>query len=142
MKTTKQLAVFIDHTQARFIGMDNSKASFLQTLESDRESHPRYRGESSNQARFGTNPYQGSNNEYSKHMQEQESRKMYFHHIKDNLQQFDDILLFGPGQAKKELHNYLNDQSAFREKTIHVQNSDYITDNQLLETVNKYFNNK
>lgn len=142
MKTTKQLAVFIDHTQARFIGMDNSKASFLQTLESDRESHPRYRGESSNQARFGSDPYHGSNNEYSKNMQEQESIKMYYHHIKDQLQQYDEILLFGPGQAKKELHNYLIDQSAFREKTIHVQNSDYITDNQLLETVNKYFNNK
>jgi hypothetical protein len=140
MKHTKQMAVFIDHTKARFIGMENGKATFLRIVESGKESHPRYHGESSNQSRFGSDPYHGSNNEYSKNMQEQENTKMYFHQLKNQLQQYDEIVLFGPGQAKKELHNYLIDQSAFREKTIHVHNSDYITDNQLLEMVNKFFN--
>jgi len=140
MKNIKQLAVFIDHTKARFIGIENSKAIFLQTLESNRKSHPRYQGESSNQTRFGSDPYQGSNNEFGKNMQEQEITKNYFQHIKKQLQDYDEILLFGPGEAKKELHNYLIAQSSFGSKTIEVKNSDYITDNQLLQTVKSYFN--
>jgi hypothetical protein len=139
METNKKTAVFIDQTKARLIHWEEGLATFAETLESEYESHPRYRGEGSNQARFGADPYHGSNNEYGKNRQEEEIKKAYFHHLVDALLPYDEILLFGPGETKKELHNHLQEQSAFRDKTIHVQNSDHRTDNQLLEAVRQFF---
>ncbi len=132
-------AVFIDSAKARLISWKDGKAEFTETLESNLESHPRYRGEGSNQARFGTDPYHGSNNEYGKNMQEQQDKKSYYSLLRDKLLPFDDILLFGGGQTKKELHNYLQEQSAFRNKNLYVENSDHITDNQQLEMVRHFF---
>jgi hypothetical protein len=139
MKTESKMAVFIDHAKAQFITFENGIAKFDESIESGKETHPRERGQGSNQTRFGTDPYQGSNNEYSKNMQSCELMKVYFHQIKNKLTPYQDILLFGAGQAKKELHNYLVEQSAFRDKNINLQNSDYLTENQLLENVRNYF---
>lgn len=139
MKTETKMAVFIDHAKAQFITCENGIAKFNESIESVKETHPRERGQGSNQARFGSDPYQGSNNEYSKNMQSRELMKAYFHQIKNKLTPYHDILLFSAGQAKKELHNYLLEQSAFRDKNINIQNSDYLTDNQLLENVCNHF---
>lgn len=139
MESPKKAAVYIDQTEARLITGKDGFASFVAKVESDYESHPRYRGEGSNQARFGTDPYHGSNNEFGKNRQEEELRKKYFHQLHDMLLPYDEILLFGPGQTKKELHNHLQEQSAFRDKNLHLQNSDHRTDNQVLETAREFF---
>lgn len=133
------MAVFMDHSRARFIFFENGLASFTGTLESGRSSHSRVAGEGSNQTRFGSDPYYGSNNEYSKNMHEQELRRVFFHDIKERLAPYDEILIFGAGVAKKEMLHYLSEQNGFKHKTISVENSDYLTDNQLLETVRNYF---
>lgn len=135
----KKAAVFLDQTKARFIHLKNGFATFAGVIESDYEPHPRYGGEGSNQARFGRNPYQGSNNEFRKHRQEREEQKTYFRRLSEELQAFDDILLFGPGETKKELFNHLGNEYSFRQKSIHVQNSDYLSDNQLLEMVRDFY---
>jgi hypothetical protein len=142
MNAELKTAMFLDGSKARIIHWKDGQASFSETLESEFESHPRYRGEGSNQARFGTDPYHGSNNEYGKNKQEQELKKSYYHRLKDRLLPYQEILLFGAGQAKKEMFKYLQSQSAFRDKKIFVKNSDHITDNQLLETVREFFAEK
>jgi hypothetical protein len=139
MKKEEKIAVFMDYSQARFIICNGGVAHFSDTLESGWESHPRERGEGSDHARFGSNPYQGSNNEYSKNMQEQQYTKDYYRQVKERLSPYNEILLFGGGQAKKEMHHFLLKQNAFKGKTIYVETSDYLTDNQLLETVSNYF---
>ena len=133
MKTTPKAAIFIDESEARLITGVNGFARFSGNLESDHQSHPCYRGEGSNQARFGTDPYHGSNNEYRMHRKEEEEKHQYFDRISDLLQPFDEILLFGPGEAKKELKNHLKELRAFKPKNIQIQNSDHQTDKQLLE---------
>jgi hypothetical protein len=139
MEERKKAALFIDQTVARLITEHNGFADFTAKTESHYESHPRYRGEGSDQARFGTNPYYGSNNEYGKNRQEEDIMKKYFHRLEEMLLPFDEIMLFGPGQVKKELHNYLEEQAAFRGKKIQVQNSDHQTERQLLETAGSFF---
>lgn len=133
------MAVFIDQTEARLIRETGGIPAFSGTVESDFESHPRYRGEGSNQARFGRDPYHGSNNEYHENRLEAEIRKRYFHELEKELLPFDEILLFGPGEARKEFHNYLLEQPSFRKKKIHIQASDWLTDNQLLEAAGLFF---
>ena len=139
MKNHHKMAVFMDHSRARFIFFENGLASFTGTLESGRSSHSRVAGEGSNQTRFGSDPYYGSNNEYGKNRQEEDIMKKYFHRLEEMLLPFDEIMLFGPGQVKKELHNYLEEQAAFRGKKIQVQNSDHQTERQLLETAGSFF---
>jgi hypothetical protein len=142
MKTNSRIAVFLDHSKARLITCDNSHAEFRELIESTWESHPRIRGEGSNQARFGTNPYYGSNNEYSLNMQKQELKRMYFKEIKARLLAYNQILLFGGGPAKREMLHFLGEDHSFKNKSIYIENADYLTDNQLLETVRNYFLNK
>jgi hypothetical protein len=139
MEKRIKAALFIDQIVARLITEHNGFADFTAQTESHYESHPRYQGEGSNQARFGRDPYHGSNNEYSENRQEEEIMKKYFHQLEEMLLPYDEIMLFGPGQVKKELHNYLEEQAAFRGKKIHVQNSDHQTERQLLETAGSFF---
>lgn len=142
MNHSVKMAVFLDHLQARLMTCEKGIAQFSDTVESGKESHPREQGEVSNQARFGANPYQGSNNEYRTHMQERQLKLSYFQHIADKLQHGDDILLIGAGQAKREFYNYLQKMNGFTHKKIHVMNSDYKTDPQILETVRNFFNHQ
>jgi hypothetical protein len=134
------MAVFLDHLQAKLLTCEKGIAQFSATVESGKESHPREQGEVSNQARFGANPYQGSNNEYRTHNQERQLKLSYFQQLADKLQDVDDILLLGAGQAKREFYNHLQKINGFKHKKIQVMNSDYVTDNQILETVRNYFN--
>jgi hypothetical protein len=134
----KIVAVFLDYSKARFISVNNGIPVFSDIIESDFEPHPRHRGEGSNQARFDRDPYHGSNNEFRNHRLEEELRKRYFLRLSQALQKTDEILLFGPGEVKKEFFHHLKEQSPFRDKHIHVQNCDYLSDNQLLELV-RYF---
>lgn len=142
MKTHEKIAVFMDHSKARLISCENGVAHFTEIIESGRASHQRNGGEGSNQTRFGSEPYFASNDEYSRHNQEKELKRTYFQHLKDRLKSYEEILLFGAGTAKKEMLHYLHDQNGFPRKKIHVENSDYLTDNQLLEIVRNYFFSK
>jgi hypothetical protein len=139
MEEPKKVAVFLDEAKAQFIFLREGFAALGDTIKNQFDAHPRHRGEGSNQARFGTDPYHGSNNEFRKHRQEEAARKAFFQELTAILKGFDEILLFGPGEAKKELRNQLHEQQVFQGKIIHLQNSDYLSDKQLLELVREYF---
>lgn len=139
MKNKEKMAVFMDHSKARFIACTDGVAHFSDLIESDRVFHIRTRGEGSQQTRFGSDPYQGSNDEYSKNMQVREMKRSYFQQVKDKLTPYQEILIFGGGVAKREMLHFLLEHNGFQQKKIYVENSDYLTDNQLLETVRNYF---
>ena len=83
MNEARKVALYLDQTKARFIALRDGFASFAETIESPWESHPRYRGEGSNQARFGADPYHGSNNEFRLHRQEEASKNTYFRQLEE-----------------------------------------------------------
>ena len=139
MEESRKVAVFLDEAKAQFIFIKDGFARIGDTIKNDFEAHPRHRGEGSNQARFGTDPYHGSNNEFRKHRQEKAARMTFFKELTEILKGFDEILLFGPGETKKELRNQLHEQQVFKGKIIDVQTSDYLSDKQLLELVREYF---
>lgn len=139
MQDRKKAAVYLDNSGALFIAEKNGFAVFSESLESGYESHPRHQGEGSNQARFGRDPYHGSNNEYRIHLQEIEHKNRYFDKLEKALQVYDDILLFGPGLTKKELYHHLLNQRAFHSKVLQVQNSNHLSEKQLLETARTFF---
>jgi hypothetical protein len=134
------MAVFIDNAKARCISYLKGEAFFNEEIESNIESNLRVEGEGSDHSRFGSSPYQGSNNEFRKNRQEENLKQTYFKKIKTKISPCSDLLIFGPGQAKKEIFNYIKEDADFNSKKIHVESFDYKTDNQLLERVRLFFN--
>jgi hypothetical protein len=134
MQERNKVAVFIDQTGARLITLKNGFPAFTGRIQSHYESHPRYRGEGSNQARFGSDPYHGSNNEFHHNRKEEEQKKTWFKLLEEKLLPYQEILFIGPGEIKKEMHNYLLEQKEFQQRLILHQNSEKLSERQLLET--------
>lgn len=134
--------MFIDQTKADLIRYEDGTATFMESVISDYGGRDRFEGEGSNETRFGSDPYHGSNNEYKKHRIEENDLKAYFKFLAEKLSGFDMILLFGPGEGKKQFSNHISELHAFRDKQIFVESSDKLTDNQLLEFVRNFFGQK
>jgi hypothetical protein len=136
MKNNNKIGVWMDHSAAKFIKIDTSVES-IEIINSDYNSNPREDGHGADGSRFGST---STNNEHKKNQQEIEKTKQFYKKCEEQLQQYDSILLFGPTNAKNEFKNILDENKNFADKSIFVESADKLTDNQLLEFVNKYFN--
>jgi hypothetical protein len=134
---TNHIGVWMDHHSAHLVYQKSKHVYEVETLESLADKHPREDGQSGDGANFGE--HRSSNNEYSKHNKEQQDTKHYFASLAKVLAPYDDILLFGPTEAKKEFFNYLFEDKSFSGKSIMVENSDKLTPNQLIALVRDYF---
>lgn len=131
------IGVWMDHHAAHLVYQEENNAYRVEILESPVDKHPRVEGEGSDTASFGKNRI--SNNEYGKNNKEQEQLNQYFALLKKTLEKYDDILLTGPTNAKKEFFNFLYTEKSFDGKTILVENADKMTENQLIAFVKDYF---
>jgi molybdopterin converting factor small subunit len=136
---TKQIGIWLDHSKAHFIGHHDGSAFLIETIDSPYERIKRDEGEGSDNARFGANPQFSSNNENRKNNTAQNELNEYFKTLESKLDDYDEILLFGPTTAKEQLYNRLSENKSFSAKTIIVQSSDKMTDNQLLAFVRDFY---
>ena len=76
-----------------------------------------------------------------KHMnhKEQAHDSAFYKHLGEIIKGYDDVLLFGPTDAKLELHNLLLRDSHFEQVKIETQTTDKMTPNQLHAFVTKHF---
>ena len=63
----------------------------------------------------------------------------YFKEISSQLAQFDEILIFGPGQSQEQLQNTLKDDVQFNQKRISIDSADNLTDPQMVAKVRDFF---
>ena len=138
-KVTKQIGVWLNHSQAHFLGYKAESAFFIETVESPYESIIRVGGEGNDKTRFSSNTERGSNNEKRKHNIVQNELDEYFSILEGKLEIYQEILLFGPGTAKEELFNRLSENKMFKGKDIAVKSSDKLTENQMLSYVLDFF---
>ncbi|SNS18809.1 hypothetical protein SAMN06295967_10512 [Belliella buryatensis] len=138
-KQFKSVGIWLDQSKAHFIGYHEGEAQFLETLISPHERIKREEGEVSDTARFSPNPSVLSNNEYRKNNIAQNELNEYYKMLEDKIAKYDDILLFGPGTAKDQFKNRLAENKSFSKKWVSVQNSDKMTDNQLLAFVRDFY---
>jgi hypothetical protein len=75
------------------------------------------------------------------HNKRQQMHKAYFKEISDQILKYNHVLLFGPTNAKVELHNYLNKDSHFKNIKIDVQPADKMTDKEKNAFVKNHFQN-
>ena len=70
---------------------------------------------------------------------EHQMQQKYYKRLSDSIKDFDEILLFGPTEAKSELFNLLKADHFFDEKKIELKNADKMTAGEMHHFVKGYF---
>jgi stalled ribosome rescue protein Dom34 len=73
------------------------------------------------------------------HNKRQQLQEAYYKEIADSILNYNHVLLFGPTNAKTELHNYLNEDMHFKNIQIDIESADKMTDNEKDAFVKKHF---
>ena len=73
------------------------------------------------------------------HNKEQQQNAEYYKMIGESIKNYDEVLLFGPTNAKVELLNILKDDQGFSKIKIKIEEADKMTENQEHAFVRNYF---
>ena len=75
------------------------------------------------------------------HNKRQQLNETFYKEIADEILKYDHVLLFGPTNAKTELHNYFNKDMHFKDIKIDVESADNMTENEQFAFVRRHFEN-
>jgi hypothetical protein len=126
MTTSKKLGIWMDHSIAHLMELTNDTIIQNNIV-----------SESTHQEKENTLTSRG---EKHMHVKDQHQQSSYFKKISDVIRNFQDVILFGPTEAKDELINLLKTDHLFEGKNINVLHSDKMTENQMHAFVKEYFN--
>ena len=73
------------------------------------------------------------------HNKEQHQQSDYYKRISDEILHYDEVIIFGPTNAKSELVNILKTDHRFAAIKLEVKQSDKMTENQEHAFVKEYF---
>jgi hypothetical protein len=124
MMANKSLGVWMDHSRANLIEFHGDLLA-SRTIES----------------KFTPEVMQTAwlKSEHSMHQKEQRMDAAYYKKICDTIENFDDVLLFGPTEAKQELFNYLRADKRFDRVRVAVVHADKMTEQQQHAFVKNHF---
>jgi len=125
MKTQNNLGIWLDHATAHFIDIQNN---------SDRVVDSAFT--------FDTKGEALSRCENLMHNKRQQMHEAFYKEIAQGILKYDHVLLFGPTNAKAELHNYLNADLHFKGIKIETATADNMSDNEKIAFVRKHFEMK
>ncbi len=114
--STKQVGVWMDQAKAYLIGVQEGNAYLLEIVASNISRLKREDGEDDDKTRFSSNPQQSSPNEYKKNQVKTNELHGYFKKLQSKLNNFEDILILGPGTVKDQFFNELLVSQAFAGK--------------------------
>ena len=126
MTTNKNLGIWMDHSVAHLID--------LNTIKNKHSVKSKFTYNSKEEAL--------SRSENIMHNKEIQMHEAYYKEIADEILNYDHVLLFGPSDAKAELHNYLNKDLHFKDIKIDVKSTDKMHDNEKQIFVKNHFNIK
>lgn len=124
MKTLKKLGIWMDHSNANIIEF-TSDVSEIKTISSDFDAEDK------------SETLQRSENEM--HNKEQQKHGTFYKNLSKIIKEYDEVLLFGPTDAKSELYNLLKDNNQFDKIKIEVKNSDKMSYKEQHNFVDEYF---
>ena len=76
------------------------------------------------------------------HVKEQHQQAAYYKELGQEIRNYDEVILFGPTNAKSELHNSLKTNALFDTIKITVEQADKMSENQQWAFVQKHFSEK
>ena len=123
MNNIRKLGIWMDHSNAYLMELSNDIV--VQRVISEL---------TNNETEF--NFYKG---EKLIHKKEQHLQLRYYKKIGDIIKKYQDVLLFGPTDAKNELLNQIKTDHLFEGIKIEVKNSDKMTEDQMQNFVRDYF---
>lgn len=123
MKKRSNLGIWMDHATANMIDLNSNKYS--RTIAS--------------KFTFETKEETLSRSENIMHNKEQQMHEAYYNEIAEEILKYEHVLLFGPTNAKVELHNHLGKDLHFDKIVIDIKSSDKITDNEKIAFVRNHF---
>lgn len=124
MKTQKKLGVWMDHSKAHIIEFASDVAE-TKTISSDFSSDDK------------AETLERSESEM--HNKEQQKQGTFYKKLTKIIKDFDEVLLFGPTNAKSEFYNLLKENHQFDKIKIEVKNTDKMSDKEQHNFVSEYF---
>jgi hypothetical protein len=124
MSTAKCLGIWMDHSMAHLMNYANDRIE-ARTIESKftHEEKALSLGKS----------------ESLMHNKEQHEQSEYYKTLLAEIRNYDQVVLFGPTDAKSELANLLKDDHCFEKIAVAVRQADKMTANQMHAFVEEYF---
>ena len=124
MKKIKQLGVWMDHSKAILIELYDHKVDSKEVV---------LKQSALEQENVDTH-------EVKVHSKEQShNQSVYFKEISDSIRNYQEVLLFGPTDAKNELFNLLKTDHLFQNIKIELRTTDKMSTIEKQEFVVKYF---
>lgn len=124
MKTNNNVGIWMDHSTANLIDINSNNNTINSEFTFDIKEEALSRSES------------------LMHNKRQQLHEAYYKEIADVILKYDNVLLFGPTNAKTELHNYLKKDLHFKDVKIDIESADKMTDNEKDAFVRNHFENK
>ncbi len=125
MENKKNIGIWMDYSNAELIDLNHQVDK--KSIESD--------------FTYDTEKETLSRSESIMHNKEQQMNEAYYKELSDVIVNYEHVLLFGPTNAKAELHNYLNKDLHFKDIQIDVAAADKMTDNEKQAFVKNHFKN-
>jgi hypothetical protein len=124
MKKNKYLAIWMDHSSAFIMELTNdtivTSTVISESMNPDVE-------------------FSSDKHEKIIHKKEQHQQLNYYKKLGDSIRNYQEVLLFGPTDAKKELLNLLKSDNLFEKIKIEIRNSDKMTESQRHIFVRDFF---
>ena len=124
MKKNKLLGICMDHSNAFLMELTND--TIVTNSIVSESAHPE-------------NDFNLYKSEKLIHTKEQHQQSSYYKKLSDIIRDYQEVVLFGPTDAKQELLNLLRIDHLFENIKIDVLNSDKMTKNQMQAFVREYF---
>ena len=123
MTTEKKLGIWMDHASAHLMEYNDDITTHIILSESTHAEKEKtlQKGES------------------MMHNKEQQQESAYYKTLGESIKNYDDVLLFGPTNAKVELLNILKADNHFSKIKIETMQTDKMTENQAHAFVRDYF---
>jgi len=127
MTTQNKLGIWMDHSNAQLIVFTAENSEII-SLDSTHSSDDKTRS--------------NGRSEHMMHNKENQDQYAFYSKLGDVIKDFDEVLLFGPTNAKVELYNILKSDQKFSKTKIELQQADKMTDNQQHAFVKNHFTKK
>ena len=124
MKTLKKLGIWLDHSNAYLIEF-SSEVKETKTIASD--------------FTFQDREETLQRSESEMHNKEQNKLMKFYKNLAAIIGNFDEVLLFGPTDAKVELFNFIKEHHKYDKIKIEVKNTDKMSDVEQHQFVRDYF---
>jgi hypothetical protein len=131
---SQNIGLWIDHKKAILV-IQGEKGEGIQKIESGIGRHIPYRGASHPKSPYSAQYQQGDNqldNKFS------EQLNKYYKKIVACIRSAEAVLIFGPGEAKRELEKRIVHEKV-KVHIVGIETTDKLTDRQIATKVRKYF---